>query len=146
MGGIAVTIGLSDVAAKPRNCGSARRAAEPAPPDHAVDARWATPEKTLRTFVGAVKAGDLCKLPVMVDFGYVGGERNLDNLLGQKLRSGDIYTHCFYAPVPILDDKGRLLPYLFEARKRGPAIGLQIGMAAFDGPGGDCQCDRRSIL
>ena len=30
----------------------------PPPGQRAVDARWATPEKTLRTFVGAVKAGD----------------------------------------------------------------------------------------
>ena len=26
---------------------------------------------------------------------------------------------CFYAPVPMLDEQGQLLPYLFEARKRG---------------------------
>ena len=34
------------------------RPPEPAPPGRAVDARWATPEKTLKTFVGAVMAGD----------------------------------------------------------------------------------------
>jgi hypothetical protein len=34
------------------------RPPEPAPPSGPVDARWATPEKTLKTFVGAVKDGD----------------------------------------------------------------------------------------
>jgi hypothetical protein len=48
------------VVAKPRAAAlpPAPRPAGPAPPGRLVDARWATPEKTLRTFVGAVKAGD----------------------------------------------------------------------------------------
>ena len=34
------------------------RPPEPAPPSGPVDARWATPDKALKTFVGAVTAGD----------------------------------------------------------------------------------------
>lgn len=34
------------------------RSPELTPPKRPVDARWATPEKTLKTFVGAVRAGD----------------------------------------------------------------------------------------
>ena len=50
----------------------------------------------------------------------------------KKLRPGDIYTHAFYAPVPMLDDKGRLLPYLFDARKRGVLFDVGHGGAAFE--------------
>ena len=50
----------------------------------------------------------------------------------KKLRPGDIYTHCYYAPVPMLDDQGRLLPYLFEARKRGILFDVGHGGAAFE--------------
>jgi dihydroorotase len=50
----------------------------------------------------------------------------------KKLRPGDIYTHAFYAPVPMLDKEGRLLPYLFEARKRGILFDVGHGGAAFE--------------
>src|SRR3954447_7803570 len=65
-----------------------------------------------------VEAGTLAKIPVMVDFGEFRPERPFQELVLKKLRPGDIYTHAFYVPVPMLDEKGRLLPYLFEARKR----------------------------
>ena len=43
----------------------------------------------------AVKAGKETDLPVMVDFGYLNAVRNLPTLLLDKLRAGDIYTHCY---------------------------------------------------
>src|SRR5262245_51447225 len=43
----------------------------------------------------AVKAGTLANVPVMVDFGNITTDRNLDGLLRDKLRPGDIYTHCY---------------------------------------------------
>ena len=46
-------IEAAPVAPKP-----APRPAEPAPPGRPVDVRWASPQKTLQTFVGAVKAGN----------------------------------------------------------------------------------------
>jgi len=79
-----------------------------------------------------VEAGALANLPVMVDFGEFRPERPFQDLVLKKLRPGDIYTHMFYAPVPMLDEQGRLLPYLFEARKRGVLFDVGHGGAAFE--------------
>src|SRR5712692_975892 len=79
-----------------------------------------------------VEAGTRAGIPVMVDFGEFRPERPFQELVLQKLRPGDIYTHAFYVPVPMLDEKGRLLPYLFEARKRGVLFDVGHGGAAFE--------------
>ncbi len=79
-----------------------------------------------------VEAGTLANLPVMIDFGAFRPERPFQDLVLKKLRPGDIYTHCFYAPVPMLDEKGKLMPYLFEARKRGIIFDVGHGGAAFE--------------
>jgi dihydroorotase len=79
-----------------------------------------------------VEAGTLANIPVMVDFGDFRAERPFQDLVLKKLRPGDIYTHAYYAPVPMLDEKGRLLPYLFEARKRGVLFDVGHGGAAFE--------------
>lgn len=78
-----------------------------------------------------VEAGRLANIPVMVDFGTFRPERPFQDLVLRKLRPGDIYTHAFYGPVPLLDERGRLLPYLFEARKRGIIFDVGHGGAAF---------------
>jgi dihydroorotase len=78
-----------------------------------------------------VEAGNLAKIPVMVDFGTFRPERPFQDLVLKKLRPGDIYTHTYYGAVPLLDEKGRLLPYLFEARKRGVLFDVGHGGAAF---------------
>jgi len=79
-----------------------------------------------------VRAGSMAKIPVMVDFGDFRPERPFQDLVLKKLRPGDIYTHAFYAPVPYFDEKGRLLPYLLEARKRGVLFDVGHGGAAFE--------------
>lgn len=79
-----------------------------------------------------VQAGALAGIPVMIDFGEFRPERPFQELVLKKLRPGDIYTHAFYAPVPMFDEKGRLLPYLFEARKRGVLFDVGHGGAAFE--------------
>jgi dihydroorotase len=79
-----------------------------------------------------VEAGNLAKIPVMIDFGQFRRERPFQDLVLKKLRPGDIYTHTFYVPVPMLDEKGRLLPYLLEARKRGVIFDVGHGGAAFE--------------
>ncbi|MCL4853236.1 MAG: amidohydrolase/deacetylase family metallohydrolase [Bryobacteraceae bacterium] len=79
-----------------------------------------------------VEAGTLANIPVMIDFGQFRPERPFQELVLKKLRPGDIYTHAFYVPVPMLDDNGRLLPYLFEARKRGVLFDVGHGGAAFE--------------
>jgi dihydroorotase len=79
-----------------------------------------------------VEAGTIAGIPVMIDFGEFRPERPFQDLVLKKLRPGDIYTHAFYVPVPMLDDGGRLLPYLFEARKRGVLFDVGHGGAAFE--------------
>ncbi|MEZ5403494.1 MAG: amidohydrolase/deacetylase family metallohydrolase [Bryobacteraceae bacterium] len=79
-----------------------------------------------------VEAGKMAGIPVMIDFGEFRPERPFQQLVLEKLRPGDIYTHCFYAPVPMLDKAGKLLPYLFDARKRGVIFDVGHGGAAFE--------------
>jgi dihydroorotase len=79
-----------------------------------------------------VEAGTIAGIPVMIDFGEFRPERPFQDLVLKKLRPGDIYTHAFYVPVPMLDDGGRLLPYLLEARKRGVLFDVGHGGAAFE--------------
>lgn len=79
-----------------------------------------------------VEAGTAANIPVMIDFGEFRPERPFQDLVLKKLRPGDIYTHAFYVPVPMLDAQGRLLPYLFEARKRGVLFDVGHGGAAFE--------------
>jgi dihydroorotase len=78
-----------------------------------------------------VKAGRAADLPVMVDFGRATAERNLRTLLLDKLRAGDIYTHCFSGLRGELLDDGRLNPVMIEARKRGIIFDLGHGGGSF---------------
>jgi dihydroorotase len=79
----------------------------------------------------AVKAGTLANIPVMVDFATFRPERPFQDLVLKKLRPGDIYTHTYLNAVPMLDAEGRLLPYLFEARKRGIIFDVGHGGGSF---------------
>ncbi len=79
----------------------------------------------------AVEAGKLADMPVMVDFGAFTSERPFEDLVLKKLRAGDIYTHTYLAAVPMLDDHGKVRPYLFEARKRGVIFDAGHGAGSF---------------
>jgi dihydroorotase len=79
----------------------------------------------------AVEAGTLANIPVMVDFGEFRPERPFQELVLKKLRPGDIYTHSYIGAVPMLDAQGRVLPYLFEARKRGVLFDVGHGGGSF---------------
>jgi dihydroorotase len=79
----------------------------------------------------AVEAGNLAGIPVMVDFGTFRPERPFQELVLKKLRPGDIYTHTYLARVPMLDDQNRILPYLFEAKKRGIIFDAGHGGGSF---------------
>ena len=92
-------------------------------------AHYAGPEWT--PVENAVKAGEIAGLPVMVDFGQFRPERPFEDLVTKKLRAGDIYTHMFLGSVPMLDDNGRLRPYLLEARKRGVIFDVGHGGGSF---------------
>ncbi len=79
---------------------------------HYAAADWISVDKVLQ-------AGELADLPVMVDFGYFQKERPYWILVCEKLRPGDISTHCFRGPVPVIDEAGQVYPYLFAAKQRG---------------------------
>ncbi len=80
-------------------------------------AHYAAPDWTAVDRV--VEAGRLANLPVMIDFGLIKPERSHEELFMKKLRPGDIYTHMFRPYDPILDEKGKVLPHLWAAKKRG---------------------------
>jgi dihydroorotase len=79
---------------------------------------------------GAVKAGKLTNLPVMVDFGYITKERNINALFMDKLRPGDIYTHCFSGHRDEVVD-GKLNPAMEAGRKRGIIFDVGHGGGSF---------------
>jgi dihydroorotase len=79
----------------------------------------------------AIEAGKRAHLPVMVDFASFRPERPFQDLVLKKLRPGDIYTHLYLGAVPMLDDQGKVLPYLFEARKRGVIFDVGHGAGSF---------------
>jgi dihydroorotase len=79
----------------------------------------------------SVKAGTLANIPVMVDFGNITKDRNLDVLLRDKLRAGDIYTHVYSGHrLEVLADD-TLNPALEAGRKRGIFFDVGFGQASF---------------
>ena len=79
----------------------------------------------------AVKAGKEADVPVMVDFGYLNEKRNLSTLLLDKLRPGDIYTHCFSGHREELLPDGKMNPAMFAGRKRGIIFDVGFGAGSF---------------
>ncbi|MGH9628867.1 MAG: amidohydrolase/deacetylase family metallohydrolase [Bryobacteraceae bacterium] len=79
----------------------------------------------------AVEAGTKANIPVMVDFGTDFKERPLRQLLTEKLRPGDIYTHVFSGLRGELDDSGLPNPALMEGRKRGVIFDVGHGGGSF---------------
>ena len=80
---------------------------------------------------GAVKAGEMTGLPVMVDFGRVNAKRNINALFLDKLRPGDIYTHCFSGHREELLESGKLNPAMVAGRKRGIIFDIGHGAGSF---------------
>jgi dihydroorotase len=79
----------------------------------------------------AVKAGNLAGLPVMVDFGRITSDRNIDALFMDKLRPGDIFTHCFSGHREEVLENGKLNPAMTAGRKRGIIFDIGFGQASF---------------
>lgn len=82
----------------------------------------------------AVKAGTATKTPVMVDFGMTDKERNLSALLLDKLRLGDIYTHCYSGRRMEVLAGGALNPVMKAGRARGVLFDLGHGGGSFYWP------------
>lgn len=79
----------------------------------------------------AVEAGTLANIPVMVDFGANRPERPITVLLEQKLRPGDIYTHCYSGLRNELDVSGHVNQGMIEGRKRGVIFDVGHGGGSF---------------
>ncbi len=87
---------------------------------------WDIVERTL-------EAGRLADVPIMVDFGtFFPQQRPFEELVGNRLRPGDITTHVYLPSVPMLDAQGRLRPYLLEAQRRGVIFDAGHGAGSFE--------------
>ena len=80
------------------------------------------------------EAGRMANIPVMIDFGGSNPELPLDELLLEKLRPGDIFTHT-YAHVngrtPIVAENSKVRDYVFQAQKRGIVFDVGHGGGSF---------------
>ena len=83
----------------------------------------------------AVEAGKLANVPVMVDFGEHDPPNSIESLFMEHLRPGDIFTHTFsYGPKQretIVDEQGKVKPFVFDAQKRGLIFDVGHGGGAF---------------
>lgn len=80
---------------------------------------------------GAVAAAKSTDLPIMVDFGFLTLDRNLRTLLGDKMRAGDIYTHCYSGHRGELGEDGKVNPAFVTGRKRGVLFDIGHGSGSF---------------
>ena len=81
----------------------------------------------------AVKAGNLAGIPVMVDFGGADPPLSMQTLLIEKLRPGDILTHCYAhtkTRLPLVEN-GKVQPFAFDAQKRGVILDVGHGGGSF---------------
>jgi dihydroorotase len=85
---------------------------------------WAPVERS-------VEAGTAASVPVMVDFGANKPERPITELLGRKLRPGDIYTHCYSGLRNELTEAGHVNPGMVEGRRRGVLFDVGHGGGSF---------------
>jgi len=83
----------------------------------------------------AVEAGKLANVPVMVDFGEHDPPNSIEDLFMKHLRPGDIFTHTFsYGPAnreTVVDENGKVKPFIFDAQKRGIIFDVGHGGGAF---------------
>jgi dihydroorotase len=94
---------------------------------HYMGAEWEPVQR-------GVAAGRETEVPVMVDFGGNNPPQSLEDLLLKHLRPGDILTHM-YAHVnnriPIVDEQGKVRPFVMAARKRGIIFDAGHGGGSF---------------
>jgi dihydroorotase len=78
----------------------------------------------------AVAAGNRNHVPVMVDFGWF-DNKSYKEMIEAILRPGDISTHVFRMPAPLLGPDGKPAPYMLDARKRGIRFDVGHGGGSF---------------
>jgi dihydroorotase len=79
----------------------------------------------------AVAAGNRDHLPVMVDFGWF-DNKSYEQMISTILRPGDISTHVFRMPAPLLTPEGKPAPYMLDARRRGIKFDVGHGGGSFN--------------
>lgn len=79
----------------------------------------------------AIEAGKRNHLPVMVDFGWF-NNKSYEHMISSLLRPGDISTHVFRMPAPLLTPDGKPAPYMLQARKRGIRFDVGHGGGSFN--------------
>lgn len=82
----------------------------------------------------AVEAGSIANIPVMIDFGGHEPELSMETLLLEKLRPGDILTHCYghvNGRIPIVNDDGKLEDFALKAQARGVIFDVGHGGGSF---------------
>ena len=83
----------------------------------------------------AVEAGNLANVPVMVDFGEHNPPLSIEELFMKRLRPGDMFTHTYsYGPAnreTVVDENGKVKPFVLEAQKRGIVFDVGHGGGAF---------------
>lgn len=88
---------------------------------------WAPTDST-------AKAGRLANLPVMIDFGGANPPLSIKELFMTHLRGGDIFTHCYASLTSreaIVDENGKVKPFVFDARKKGIIFDVGHGGGSF---------------
>ena len=78
----------------------------------------------------AVKIAEGLNVPVMVDFGTNHPERPIGTLFTEKLRPGDLYTHCFSGLRDEMVD-GKLNAAMLQGRRRGILFDVGHGGGSF---------------
>lgn len=78
----------------------------------------------------AVEAGRLSGTPIMVD-SWPKPTCSYRDMLLEHLRPGDIHTHVYAQQFPLLDERGRIAEYVWEARRRGILFDVGHGAGSF---------------
>ena len=82
----------------------------------------------------AVEAGTRAGIPVMIDFGGAEPKLSIRELFFDHLRPGDIFTHAYAnlsSRESIVDDSGKLRPFVVDAQKRGIIFDVGHGGGSF---------------
>jgi dihydroorotase len=83
----------------------------------------------------AIKAGNIAKIPLMIDFGSSNSPLSIEELFLKHMRPGDIFTHCFaeLKGRETIVDTGtkKLKPFIREAKKKGILYDVGYGEISF---------------
>jgi len=93
---------------------------------HYMSSEWAPTDR-------AVEAGNLAGIPVMIDFGAANPVLSWETLLLEKLRPGDIVTHCYGQTDGRMHvvENGKVQDYAIAGQKRGVIFDVGHGGGSF---------------